>query len=253
MDEQRTNDYLIKELERVQNELNRTEEIARLGSWSMDVHSRLLHWSGQTYRLFGKEKSTYTPTLESVLEMIHPEDRQEIAEAMEECLERGAPLENQFRVVRENGGISYLYAKGEKGGNTFFGTVQEISEQVETQQALAGINKKLRQYVNIVDEYVLITTTDLAGNITSASEAFCKASGYHRDELIGKNHRIVRHPEMPAWAGERPGGERSGTKPKRGSPSGRRWWPSPCGTKRGRRSAIRPCATTSPPRNGWKS
>ena len=44
---------------------------------------------------------------------------------------------------------------------------------------------------------VLITKTDTRGIITYANQAFVEISGYGRDELIGKSHNIVRHPDMP--------------------------------------------------------
>jgi aerotaxis receptor len=44
----------------------------------------------------------------------------------------------------------------------------------------------------------LITSrTDLKGNITYANEIFCEISGYSLEELLGKPHNIVRHPDMP--------------------------------------------------------
>lgn len=44
---------------------------------------------------------------------------------------------------------------------------------------------------------VITSRTDLEGNITYANELFCEISGYTLDELIGKPHSIVRHPDMP--------------------------------------------------------
>ena len=43
----------------------------------------------------------------------------------------------------------------------------------------------------------IISKTDLQGKITFANTAFRKLSGYEKDELIGKPHSIVRHPDMP--------------------------------------------------------
>ncbi len=43
----------------------------------------------------------------------------------------------------------------------------------------------------------IVTKTDLNGIITYANDAFCEISGYSREELIGKNHNIVRHPDNP--------------------------------------------------------
>lgn len=44
---------------------------------------------------------------------------------------------------------------------------------------------------------LIVSRTDLKGNITYANETFALISGYTQDELIGKPHNIVRHPDMP--------------------------------------------------------
>ena len=56
----------------------------------------------------------------------------------------------------------------------------------------------LKSYTDIVDRYVITSSTDLNGTITSVSQAFCDISGYSQEELIGHNHNIVRHPDMSA-------------------------------------------------------
>ena len=52
------------------------------------------------------------------------------------------------------------------------------------------------EYV-LSEEDFLVSQTDAKGIITFANEDFCKVAGYELDELIGKNHNIVRHPDMP--------------------------------------------------------
>ena len=47
---------------------------------------------------------------------------------------------------------------------------------------------------------VLVTKTDTKGIITYTNDAFCEIAGYTREELIGKSHNIVRHPDMPPAA-----------------------------------------------------
>ncbi len=44
---------------------------------------------------------------------------------------------------------------------------------------------------------LIVSRTDLKGNITYANETFSQISGYEVEELIGKPHNIVRHPDMP--------------------------------------------------------
>jgi len=55
---------------------------------------------------------------------------------------------------------------------------------------------ELERYIKMVNDYVITSTTDLKGKILSASEAFSKISGYSKEELIGKNHNIVRNKDM---------------------------------------------------------
>ncbi len=47
---------------------------------------------------------------------------------------------------------------------------------------------------------VIISQTDAKGIITFANRMFCEVSGYKVDELIGKPHNLIRHPDMPTAA-----------------------------------------------------
>ncbi len=50
---------------------------------------------------------------------------------------------------------------------------------------------------SVPDHELIVSRTDMKGNITYANEIFCELSGYDEDELIGKPHSILRHPDMP--------------------------------------------------------
>lgn len=50
------------------------------------------------------------------------------------------------------------------------------------------------------DSHFLVSQTDKKGVITFANDDFCEICGYKNDELIGKPHNIIRHPDMPKWA-----------------------------------------------------
>ena len=58
----------------------------------------------------------------------------------------------------------------------------------------------LKSLLEIYDKNVVFSKTDLKGIIVHVSDAFCKISGYTKKELIGKNHNIIRHPDMPKEA-----------------------------------------------------
>ena len=50
---------------------------------------------------------------------------------------------------------------------------------------------------------VIISETDLKGVITYANRKICEISGYTKEELVGKPHNIIRHPDMPKEAFEK--------------------------------------------------
>lgn len=62
---------------------------------------------------------------------------------------------------------------------TLFAQLQESRKIIDTN-------------MRIIDQHVLTTSTDIHANIIEASSAFCKLSGYSKEELLGKNHRIMK-------------------------------------------------------------
>ena len=60
------------------------------------------------------------------------------------------------------------------------------------------IQNNIKRLNRMLSKYVIYSKTDLKGNITEVSDAFCNISKYDRNELIGKPHNIIRHPNMPA-------------------------------------------------------
>jgi len=59
------------------------------------------------------------------------------------------------------------------------------------------LKNELSEFVHALDESAIVSKSDLYGNITYVNDMFCKVTGYEREQLIGKSHSIVRHPDMP--------------------------------------------------------
>ena len=56
----------------------------------------------------------------------------------------------------------------------------------------------IKQYQKAIENSNIVSKTNAEGIITFVNDEFCKSCGYTREELIGQNHNIVRHPDVPA-------------------------------------------------------
>jgi len=82
--------------------------------------------------------------------------------------------------------LNYIFERN------FTGVLQRYATNVQE------VENKLGKSLDIVDKYIIRSRTDPNGIITYVSDAFCKISGYTKEELIGHSHNIIRHPDMPS-------------------------------------------------------
>jgi PAS domain S-box-containing protein len=80
-------------------------------------------------------------------------------------------------------------------------TFNELLAKVNSSlEELRSKNKMLEEYKKAIDKSTIVSKADLKGVITYVNDQFCMISGYTQDELIGKNHNIVRSPNMSSDA-----------------------------------------------------
>lgn len=60
----------------------------------------------------------------------------------------------------------------------------------------------LSKEVFLDQDTIIVSQTDEKGIVIFANADFCKIAGYDLDELVGKQHNVVRHQDMPKWAFE---------------------------------------------------
>ncbi|XPV69705.1 MAG: PAS domain S-box protein [Halarcobacter sp.] len=73
----------------------------------------------------------------------------------------------------------------------------EFSKNIVISRENKNINNILEQYKEVVDLSSIVSKADKLGFITYVNQPFIEISGYTREELIGSNHNIIRHPDTP--------------------------------------------------------
>ncbi len=129
--EQKISENNLKSLE---EDLNLAQRVAGVGSWKYDVISDEIFWSDEVYRIYGVAPESFERSFNSLLKLIHPEDREKMQSAVSECLGgRGYQLE--YRIPQDEGLVKYVVTKGEplfdKDGHVtgILGVLQDITEK----------------------------------------------------------------------------------------------------------------------------
>lgn len=115
--------------------------------------------------------------------------------------------ENSKEMLKKVLDIGYVenFSKKCRGKNKIFEANTSVTLMPDKKKFLLNMNditklkkaeKKIAKYMDIMDRNVISSSTDLDGVITEVSEAFCRLTGYSKDELIGKKHNILRHNDM---------------------------------------------------------
>ncbi len=135
--------------------LNRSQEIAHLGSWELDLTNNKLSWSDEVYRIFGLKPQEFGATYEAFLQAVHPDDRKAVDDAYSGSLREGKDTyEIEHRVVRRSTGeIRVVHEKSEhirdENGKIIrsIGMVQDITERKIMEDKLEEYGKNLEKLV----------------------------------------------------------------------------------------------------------
>lgn len=100
-------------------------------------------------------------------------------------------------IRREDGSLLWVQTNAQPIFSDDFDKITSVLITFSDITAYRKSKHELEKYLQIIDTHVITSSTDLKGIITDVSEAFCKISGYTKEELIGKSHNIVRYPDMP--------------------------------------------------------
>jgi methyl-accepting chemotaxis protein len=103
-----------------------------------------------------------------------------------------------FKTVSENSANLNDFKVNSATKNSLVGVIDTLIQKIKDSNAdIAQLKREIDTRMKLVDEMCIVSEVDLKGYITYVNDKHCEVSQYKREELIGANQNIVRHPDMP--------------------------------------------------------
>lgn len=140
-------------LARSEERLKEAQEIAQIGHWELDLHSGALAWSDQLFRLLQHKPQAFVPGPSSLLDLVHPEDRNQVAEAHRQARAHLRSFTLDYRLSLPDGSLKYVHERcqtqvDDQGDPAYaVGTIQDITESRLVGEKLAASESRLRQVI----------------------------------------------------------------------------------------------------------
>jgi len=184
----------VTELRFIEGTLLRAQEIARMGTWEIDLVNERITWSAITYELFGMTPGAPI-TLSDFIDAVHPDDRDQVAAAWQAAVE-GAAYDVEHRIVVA-GEVRWVRETGivekDAEGRSFrgLGVVHDITERKESLEQL----EISRSLIDATSDVIVVTNAER--QIVTINPAFVRETGYTLAEVRGRNPRLMRSGKLP--------------------------------------------------------
>jgi formate hydrogenlyase transcriptional activator len=140
-------------------------ESAEVGLWDLAVDSGHLWMTGMAREVFGFPPDSES-TLERILTIVHPEDRQRLRAAMEETIETGKDTSIEYRITRPDGGIRWIFSRSLTYPATqcrsahVMGLSLDITERKKAEATRTESTERFRAMVEAYDGFIYICGQD---------------------------------------------------------------------------------------------
>ncbi len=153
--------------------------------------------------IYGMTPSEATVSAQFVVDHLHPDDRARVMASMGESAKEGTRWACAYRYCHPDGALRWLQGQStpetlDDGSILWHGFITDIGEKKGLEELLQRSTKitehaqrTAQMFQSTIEQHSITSTTDAHGIIQTINDAFCLISGYTRDELIGKDHRLI--------------------------------------------------------------
>lgn len=138
--------------------LTKAQQIAHLGNWELDSLTQTMHWSDETYRIFGFEPHTVSSSIGLFNSSIYPDDAPFMQRAISDAMNLGTPFSRDHRMVLPGGEVRFVHEQAEiifdNDGKPqkLIGTIQDITDRKRIEEELKSSLEQLQQLSQYIEQ-----------------------------------------------------------------------------------------------------
>lgn len=175
-------------------------DIAGIGIWEWNMSSDHIIWDSKQFELFGVQKVEGPIPLSTVIDAIHPDDRERVIMATQNILEDGVAFLEEFRVIHPDGSIRWLlgcseYLQNNEAGSTthLVGVNIDITRSKKTEMALRESQSQLHIANQTLESRIAERTAQLESEAEKHKVTQSKLAITRRLDAIGQLSGGIAH------------------------------------------------------------
>lgn len=189
-----------KELLFIKNEdlLTKTNEVALIGSWEVDLVNGSVSWSNVTKKIH-EVGIDYIPDIETGINFYKEgPHRDKLMALFQKCVSHGVGFDDEFLIITQNNNEKWVRSIGisvmEKGVCTkVYGVFQDIDEKTKAIEELANTEEKFRKTFDFAGNGMALVGMDMKW--IRVNESLCEMLGYTKEEFLKLKYPDFTHPE----------------------------------------------------------
>lgn len=132
-------------------QLNEVQEIAKLGTFDLDLLTNKVKYSRSAYQIYEWDENEPVPNAKQYIEMVHPDDREYFYGLWELLPNRKGTFETNFRIITKSGKLKYLYTINKLELNSsgdivgIIGIIADITERKQVEEKMRFSENSLLQ------------------------------------------------------------------------------------------------------------
>jgi len=175
--------------------LGEAERAGGVGSFEFDLATGITHWSEVLYRIHGVDPAMFTPSYETFLALVHPDDRASIERETAAAIERGGRYEHVKRIVRADGAVRSIETRAEVIRDAalrparIVGVCTDVTDRLEAANQVEASRRSFETLFDFAPDALVIA--DAAGNIVRCNRRVERLFGYTANELEGRPVEVL--------------------------------------------------------------